>query len=481
MIPEVFRQPWAITPGGFQLVLGVASRSKVFAEVVEQAREKALSARGGEPLKNSMTAYTRDGVAVIPVYGPLFRHANMMTELSGATSYGVLRKEFQAALDDPAVHSILFDIDSPGGEAKGCAEFAQAIFEARQSGKKSIVAYAGGSCASAAYWLASATACIVAAPMSSVGSIGVIATYLDDRKALEMEGLKEIDFVSAQSPHKKPDFVESADDRARFQERIDAMGQTFVETMARNRGVSVEHVLERFGKGDVVLGRDAIAVNLADQVGNFEALLADLVAAHSERQKKMQKTAAALGLDASATDEQCEVRATALVQHAQALMTVTGAADPDAALGIARANAEAAAELAALKTARAKELTAQQQAEFRSVLAQAIEDKRLTLAVLASGIPTLLDEAEEAKAIEALGKITEQTDAAMLAAVCSAQCSPRALVRVKSYVGAKEPVVPAPIVEPAHDPQRAQMTDVELQITKVADETRQVLDRQKRK
>ena len=47
------------------------------------------------------SVYVRDGVAVVPITGPLFRYANVFTNHSGATSIELVAKDFRAALDDP--------------------------------------------------------------------------------------------------------------------------------------------------------------------------------------------------------------------------------------------------------------------------------------------------------------------------------------------------------------------------------------------
>ena len=49
--------------------------------------------------------------------------------------------------------------------------------------------------------------------------------------------------------------------------------QMKVETVAENRGVSVETVLDKFGQGDVLVGKDAVSAGLADEIGNFETAL----------------------------------------------------------------------------------------------------------------------------------------------------------------------------------------------------------------
>ena len=120
------------------------------AEIAKESRKtpEAIAREMGKDMKDANAASIRDGVAVLKVSGPLFRYANLMTRICGATSYELLARDFNKALQHPEVKAILFDIDSPGGEVNGCSELADMIFLAR--GKKPIVAYASGACCSGA-------------------------------------------------------------------------------------------------------------------------------------------------------------------------------------------------------------------------------------------------------------------------------------------------------------------------------------------
>jgi hypothetical protein len=69
-------------------ILTIASRQNESIEVV--------SAKLGRELDNSYVTEIREGAAVIPVVGPLFRYANIFTAISGASSYEVLAKDFRA-------------------------------------------------------------------------------------------------------------------------------------------------------------------------------------------------------------------------------------------------------------------------------------------------------------------------------------------------------------------------------------------------
>jgi ClpP class serine protease len=168
------------------------------------------------------------------------------------------------------VKGIILAIDSPGGEVNGTSEFAQMVYDAR--GKKPIVAYVSDLGCSAAYWIASAADEIVVADTARVGSIGVISAVPDPNAA----SAREIQFVSSQSPMKRPDPT-TKDGKAEIQRTVDALGEIFVGTVARNRGVSADTVLSDFGRGGVYVGQAAVDAGLADGVGSYESVLADMM------------------------------------------------------------------------------------------------------------------------------------------------------------------------------------------------------------
>lgn len=249
-------EPWAITESALNNILTIASRQNESIEV--------MSAKLGRELDNSYVTEIREGAAVIPVVGPLFRYANIFTAISGASSYEILAKDFTSALENPDVQSIILDIDSPGGEVNGCAEFASMIFEAR--GKKPIIAYASGDAASGAYWIASACDQIIASETSMLGSIGVVAVYRGSKD----ESVLEI--VSSQSPYKRLD-PSSKDGKSRLQSRIDDLATVFIESIAKHRGVDPPTVIKDFGGGDVFIGKNAINSGLADDIGSLEQII----------------------------------------------------------------------------------------------------------------------------------------------------------------------------------------------------------------
>lgn len=254
----VAAQPWAITPEMLETISSIARREGEGVEAVE--------ARLGRPLQNARKVTMRGDVAIVPVTGPVFRYANLMTEISGATSLEVLATDFTAALEDPAVSAIVLNLDSPGGQASGISEFAQMV----RGAKKPVIAYVDGNAASAAYWIASAADQVVISKTGMVGSIGAV---------LSISGGKSkdapIEIVSAQSPKKRVDVGTDAG-RAQIQTMIDNLAQVFIEDVAAFRGVSVDTVLADFGQGDMRMGAMAVAAGMADRVGTLEEVIAGL-------------------------------------------------------------------------------------------------------------------------------------------------------------------------------------------------------------
>lgn len=253
----VASQPWAIAPDVLETIAAIARR--------ENGDIEAVEARIGRPLQNARSVSVRNGVAIVPITGPVFRYANLFTQISGATSLEVLARDFTAAVDDPAVKSIVLNIDSPGGQANGIAEFAALV----RAAKKPVTAYVDGMAASAAYWIAAAADRIVMSKTGMAGSIGAAMALSTgkDKNAVEI--------VSSQSPNKRPDVTTDAG-RAQIQTLIDSLAQVFVEDVAAYRGVTVETVLADFGQGAVFIAADAQARGMADGIDTLENLIAGL-------------------------------------------------------------------------------------------------------------------------------------------------------------------------------------------------------------
>jgi signal peptide peptidase SppA len=217
------------------------------------------------------------GIAVIPIEGTLVHRLGSVSPHSGMTGYDGIAACFMSAITDPSIRAVCLDIDSPGGDASGCFDLADLVYRAR--GSKPIWAIVDDMACSAAYAVASAADRIMVPRTGTVGSIGVIAMHTDMSRALSAGG---ITVTVMQYGARKADGADVApltkEARTRFQTDIDTIGDIFVSTVARNRGLSADAV--RGTEAATFLGAAGVTAGLADGVSPpadaFAALLASI-------------------------------------------------------------------------------------------------------------------------------------------------------------------------------------------------------------
>lgn len=284
-------RPWLIQADALENILSIAQR---------QGDPEALETRLGQPLQNTRTVRMRDGVAIIPVTGPVFRYANLFTRISGATSTQDLATDVQAALDNPYVRAIVLEFNTPGGEATAINELADAIHAGRA--KKPIKAYVDGLAASAGYWLASACDEIIMSSTGLVGSIGVVMSQQDTTERDAKSGVRTVQIVSSQSPDKRLD-ITGDDGRAKVQTIVDALADVFVAAVARNRKVTTATVLSDFGQGGVLVGKDAVKARMADRIGSLETVIAELAGSASNTKRNTTMSSKSGQVTVSTTED----------------------------------------------------------------------------------------------------------------------------------------------------------------------------------
>lgn len=208
-----------------------------------------------------------DGVAHVRVEGPLAQRA-WSCWMFGGDGYDAIESRVRAALSDPRSRSLVIEYDSPGGEVAGCGVCADAIRAAAEASGKPVVSYVGELAASAAYWLASAADAIVTPASGVLGSIGVIATRIEEGP--RGDGRKVHLITSgARKADGHPTVPLSEEELAATQEKINAWADVFAGAVAARRGMTSEAV--RGLEADVFIVADAVAKGLADRVGNLSS------------------------------------------------------------------------------------------------------------------------------------------------------------------------------------------------------------------
>ena len=284
--------PWAIQPAALDELLDRIARGPtiITAPAGSDLMRGALSGRPEQSYAGQGRARIRDGVAIMPVMGPIFRYSNFLTEAGIGTSLAAFATDLTAADADPKVRAILIEADSPGGEIAGLAGAADLVRTVAI--RKPVVAYTGGLLASGAYQIAAAARQIVAAPTAIVGGLGTVLAVTDRRAADAAAGTRRHEFVSSQTPGKRPDPATQAG-RTAIQALADSLAAEFLADVAHSRGTTIEALLAASGGGGLVIGRDAVARGLADRVGGYEETVSRLASGDAPAARKRGSSVAA--------------------------------------------------------------------------------------------------------------------------------------------------------------------------------------------
>jgi protease-4 len=199
--------------------------------------------------------------------------------------------------EDDSVKAIIININSPGGGASASQEMYAELKRMREKNpKKPMISYIGTVGASGAYYAAAGTKEIIAGPASIVGSVGVIASWINYGDLLKWAKLKDETMKAGRLKDAgNPARDMTPEERAYLQGIIDNMHTQFIHDVAEGRGMKQE-VLRPLATGEVWTGNQALPLHFIDKVGDFQdavdeaAKLAGIkgepVLVHPEKEKR---------------------------------------------------------------------------------------------------------------------------------------------------------------------------------------------------
>ena len=177
--------------------------------------------------------------------------------------------------DDSSIKAIILHVNSPGGGVAASEEIYREVKRIREEKKKRIVVSIETVGASGAYYVASASNKIYADNGSIVGSIGVIAEWVNYGDLLKWAKLKSVVFKTGEFKDTgNPTRDLTPAEQAYMQSLIDNMFGQFVQAVADGRGMKFDDV-KAIANGKVWTGEQALSMKLIDDVGDFEAVVKD--------------------------------------------------------------------------------------------------------------------------------------------------------------------------------------------------------------
>jgi protease IV len=239
---------WVLVGGGFFALFVAAVFTLVY-----------LSFSGRD--EDSFSAFGSK-IAVVDLNGVIFSPKQIVPQL----------KKFA---DDDSVKAIIIHVNSPGGGVAASEEIYREVKRIRDEKKKRIVASIETVGASGAYYVASATNKIYADKGSVVGSIGVIAEWVNYGELLRWAKLNAItlkagEFKDTGSPTREMTPAE----REYMQGLIDNMHTQFIQAVADGRHAK-EADIRAIANGKVWTGEQANGMKLVDEIADFEGAVKD--------------------------------------------------------------------------------------------------------------------------------------------------------------------------------------------------------------
>jgi protease IV len=218
-----------------------------------------LHAGGGET--TSITSFG-DRIGVVDLEGVILSPQPVVGQL----------KKFG---DDSSIKAIILHVNSPGGGVAASEEIYREVKRIRKEKNKKVVVSIETVGASGAYYVASASDKIFADQGSIVGSIGVIAQWVNYGDLLKWAKLKDVviktgEFKDTGNPARDL----TPNEQAYMQSLIDNMFGQFIQAVADGRGLKYDDV-KSFANGKVWTGEQAMSMKLIDSVGDFETAVSD--------------------------------------------------------------------------------------------------------------------------------------------------------------------------------------------------------------
>lgn len=202
---------------------------------------------------------TNDAIGIIPIDGTI--------QYDGTTSSPEgLKEQLDKAEENSHIKAIVLRVNSGGGTATAGEEMTEYL----KGFSKPVVVSSASMNASAAYEISSQADYIYTAKTTSIGSIGTSMSITDLSGLYEKLGIRIDDITSAESKNSSyGNRPLTEEERVYYQNMVDQINETFIETVAEGRGMSVEEV-RVLATGLTFTGMTAVENGLADDIGTLE-------------------------------------------------------------------------------------------------------------------------------------------------------------------------------------------------------------------
>ncbi len=211
-----------------------------------------------------------DGIGVVELEGVIQLGSEDMGPFSSLSSTEKAIRRLREFRRNDRVKAVLLRVNSPGGSLAASQEIATLVKQLVEEDKKPVVVSMGDLAASGGYYISAPATKIIAQPGTLTGSIGVITAGLNFAGLMEKHGVKMNAYTSGPNKDTMAYWREPRPDEIELLQQLvdEAYGQ-FLSVVSEGRGIP-EETLRPFADGRLLLGSQALALKLVDELGGFD-------------------------------------------------------------------------------------------------------------------------------------------------------------------------------------------------------------------
>lgn len=217
-------------------------------------------------------------VGIVRIDGSLTNRYAWYNKYFSVISYDEIRDAIVSLAGDREIKEILLEVDTGGGSAHGVNEVSELITKI-DTKVKPVRAHTSMYTFSAGMWIASAARSISAAPMSEVGSIGVIITMASYHQMYKEAGI-DIKVVRAGKYKALGNPAEPLSEEAiaEAEQKADKFYGYFLDQMITHRpSLSIANK-DAWAEGKTFFADEALSIGLIDEIESFDKVVAKLSA-----------------------------------------------------------------------------------------------------------------------------------------------------------------------------------------------------------
>lgn len=221
----------------------------------------------------------RDALPSGTPIGPHTAMINIKGDISdrGESSAEYVLPALRTAMEDKSARALVLLINSPGGSPVQAGLINDEIRRLRALHDKPIYAVVEETCASAAYYVASAADKIYVDKASIVGSIGVLMDGFGFVGTMEKLGVERRLLTAGDNKgFLDPFSPQSEAQNQRARAMLNQIHQQFIAVVKKGRGARLKETPETFS-GLFWTGEQAIELGLADALGSLDSVARDVV------------------------------------------------------------------------------------------------------------------------------------------------------------------------------------------------------------